>query len=111
MFNNKQSVDSGPQGIPRRSTELTTEPHVTLASAREAAQQAGLKYAGDVTPQEAWALFSAGIAELVDVRTDRELQRVGYGFCTPFVGAGAKACASVLGAGSVPTSGRAGAGA
>lgn len=49
-----------------------------IDAARERAQQAGLHYAGDVTPQEAWELFSSGIAGLVDVRTERELQRVGH---------------------------------
>lgn len=49
-----------------------------LANARASAAADGLGFAGNVTPQEAWALFSAGIAELVDVRTTRELQRVGY---------------------------------
>ncbi|BBJ00496.1 rhodanese [Ferrigenium kumadai] len=48
-----------------------------FAAAREIAQEDGLRYAGDVTPQEAWALFSSGAAKLVDVRTARELQRVG----------------------------------
>ncbi len=46
-----------------------------LAQARSAAEGQG--YAGDVTPQQAWDLFSGGIVELVDVRTARELQRVG----------------------------------
>jgi len=50
--------------------------HEVLARAREAAGNIG--YAGEITPQQAWALFSSGIAELVDVRTARELQRVGF---------------------------------
>ncbi len=58
---------------------LQRQPHATanqvLDKARAAAE--GLGYAGDVTPQQAWQLFSSGIAELVDVRTRRELQRVG----------------------------------
>jgi rhodanese-related sulfurtransferase len=49
-----------------------------LSSARTNAKLEGLNYAGDLTPQQAWALFSAGAAEIVDVRTDTELQRVGY---------------------------------
>jgi rhodanese-related sulfurtransferase len=48
-----------------------------LAAARVIAQDDGLQYAGDVTPQEAWDLFSSGAAKLVDVRTGRELQHVG----------------------------------
>lgn len=49
-----------------------------MSDARASAKAKGLLYAGDVIPQEAWKLFSSGIAELVDVRTTRELQRVGY---------------------------------
>jgi rhodanese-related sulfurtransferase len=49
-----------------------------LSSARTNAKLEGVGYAGDVTPQQAWALFSAGVAEIVDVRTYAELQRVGY---------------------------------
>jgi rhodanese-related sulfurtransferase len=36
-----------------------------------------LSYAGNVTPEQAWTVFSSGIAELIDVRTGRELQRTG----------------------------------
>lgn len=50
----------------------------TLSNARVTATAEELKYAGNLTPQEAWALFSSGIAELVDVRTARELERVGH---------------------------------
>lgn len=50
----------------------------TLAKARANAATEDLEYAGNLTPQEAWALFSSGIAELVDVRTYKELERVGY---------------------------------
>lgn len=46
-----------------------------LVNARE--QSVGTGYAGDLSPQQAWVLFSLGIAELVDVRTKRELLRVG----------------------------------
>lgn len=35
-------------------------------------------YAGDITPQQAWAWVQAGEAELVDVRTDAEREWVGY---------------------------------
>jgi rhodanese-related sulfurtransferase len=34
-------------------------------------------YAGAVTPREAWTLFAAGDAKLVDVRTEAELRYVG----------------------------------
>ncbi len=49
--------------------------HIVLARAREAAEGSG--YAGDVTAPQAWALFSSGIADLVDVRTRSELESVG----------------------------------
>ncbi len=48
-----------------------------LEHAREQAQRQGLDYAGSVTPEEAWALFSTGEASLVDVRTAEELHFVG----------------------------------
>ena len=55
-------------------------PHAnkTLSKARATAAAEELKYAGNLTPQEAWTLFSSGIAELIDVRTEKELERVGY---------------------------------
>lgn len=49
-----------------------------LESAREAAQQAGLPYAGGVRPVDAWALVSTGQATLVDVRTAEERKFVGH---------------------------------
>lgn len=60
------------------SSEANTQSHATLAAARKAAQRSELPYAGNVTPEQAWTLFSAGIAELIDVRTGKELQRVGH---------------------------------
>lgn len=59
--------------LQRRPPTSTGE---VLGRARAAAE--GIGYAGDVTPQQAWALYTAGIAELVDVRTTRELEQVGY---------------------------------
>ena len=41
------------------------------------AREHGLRYAGALTPQEAWRLFQAGEANLVDVRTPFELATVG----------------------------------
>lgn len=35
-------------------------------------------YAGDISPQQAWAWVQAGEAVLVDVRTDAEREWVGY---------------------------------
>ncbi|WP_029043373.1 MULTISPECIES: rhodanese-like domain-containing protein [Cupriavidus] len=52
--------------------------HAVLEAARGVARSSGLPYAGRVTPQQAWALFSAGDAVLVDVRTAEERKFVGY---------------------------------
>ncbi len=52
-----------------------------LEEAREAAQQAGLPYAGGVPPELAWRLFSAGEALLVDVRSGEERK-----LCRPCAG-------------------------
>ena len=49
-----------------------------LAAIQKDAAQAGLGYAGAVTPQRAWELFSAGDALLVDVRTTEERKFVGH---------------------------------
>lgn len=57
---------------------LETAANQVLKRARMAAYDIG--YAGDIVPEQAWALFSEGIAELVDVRTFEELQCVG---CVP----------------------------
>jgi rhodanese-related sulfurtransferase len=56
-----------------------------LARARVRGESAGLTYAGQVTPQEAWALFSSGAAVIVDVRTAEERKFVGYIPDTPHV--------------------------
>jgi rhodanese-related sulfurtransferase len=56
-----------------------------LARARARGEAAGLNYAGQVTPQEAWALFSSGAAVIVDVRTAEERKFVGYIPDTPHV--------------------------
>ena len=57
--------------------ERTTTQNV-LETAREKAVAAGLPYAGGISPQDAWALFSAGEALLVDVRSAEERKFVGY---------------------------------
>jgi rhodanese-related sulfurtransferase len=51
--------------------------HDILARARSRGVQSGLDYAGAVSPQEAWTLFSSGAAVIVDVRTGEELRFVG----------------------------------
>lgn len=58
-------------------SETAAQSHAILSAARDAAQNSRLPYAGNVTPEQAWTLFSSGIAELIDVRTERELQRTG----------------------------------
>lgn len=80
MTFNSQSVaeQSRTHDQPNAATEVEATAHVILAAAREKAQQAGLRYAGDVTPQEAWHLFSNQIATLIDVRTIEERKFVGY---------------------------------
>ena len=50
----------------------------TLEAVRAVALAPGLPYAGGVSPQLAWALFSAGDAQLVDVRTVEERKFVGH---------------------------------
>ena len=49
-----------------------------LDKARRAAREAGLPYAGGLLPKDAWTLFSAGAAVLVDVRTNEERKFVGH---------------------------------
>lgn len=50
---------------------------IILDQARERAQASGLPFAGGVTPDEAWKLFTAGAVKLVDVRTAEERKFVG----------------------------------
>lgn len=49
-----------------------------LRRARERAAVRRLPYAGDVTPEEAFALTRAGVARLIDVRTPEERKFVGH---------------------------------
>lgn len=49
-----------------------------LSVARDRARTDALLYAGGVTPDQAWALVSAGEAVLVDVRTAEERKFVGH---------------------------------
>lgn len=49
-----------------------------IANARLAGQTLGLSYAGRVSPIEAWQLFEAGAAHIVDVRTNEERKFVGH---------------------------------
>src|SRR6478609_2551930 len=49
-----------------------------LTLARKQAEELGLKYAGRVDPEEAWKLFTSGVAHLVDVRSAEERKFVGH---------------------------------
>ena len=57
--------------------EPTTLPHA-LEAARAVALASGLPYAGGVSPQVAWQLFSQEQALLVDVRSFEERKFVGH---------------------------------
>lgn len=56
------------------ATDLPPE----LAAIRGQSAASGLPYAGGVTPQAAWELFSSGQVRLVDVRTAEERTFVGH---------------------------------
>ena len=58
--------------------EERTAAQQALEDARAAATAAGTPYAGGVAPEVAWALFTAGDALLVDVRTAEERKFVGH---------------------------------
>ena len=60
------------------AAQTPQSPADLLRVGRERGQQAGVIYAGGVYPPEAWALFSAGAAQLVDVRSAEELKFVGH---------------------------------
>ncbi|MFA6920824.1 MAG: rhodanese-like domain-containing protein [Gallionella sp.] len=60
------------------SSEAQIQSHEILATVRKAAHRSELPHAGNVTPEQAWTLVSAGVAELIDVRTDNELLRTGH---------------------------------
>ncbi len=65
---------TGDEGSPDAESALARE---ILAKARARAAQDGLAYAGAVSPQDAWTLFSSGTAVIVDVRTAEELRLIG----------------------------------
>jgi rhodanese-related sulfurtransferase len=54
-----------------------TEAEEILAAAAQRARAASLAYAGEVTPQEAYRLFSAHGAKIVDVRSEFEYAYIG----------------------------------
>lgn len=49
-----------------------------LNRARQDATAQNLPYSGSISPVDAWALFQAGYASIVDVRTNEERKFVGY---------------------------------
>ncbi|BBB64459.1 rhodanese [Undibacterium sp. YM2] len=57
--------------------ESPTEP-LTLTVARQRAKDAGLPFAGSVSPEEAWVLQQQGQAVIVDVRSNEERKFVGH---------------------------------
>ncbi|WP_255989490.1 rhodanese-like domain-containing protein [Chitinolyticbacter albus] len=62
-----------------QDVETTTpEPSALLESSRADARANNLGYAGGIKPADAWALFSAGAAKLIDVRTSEERKFVGH---------------------------------
>ncbi|MGD0503331.1 MAG: rhodanese-like domain-containing protein [Steroidobacteraceae bacterium] len=74
---------SSPQSNSARVSLLSAstqneETAAILERAHARARAAGLGYAGDVTPNEALELVSAGVARLIDVRTPEERKFVGY---------------------------------
>ena len=53
------------------------EPAAIFERAAARGREGGMRYAGAVTPREAWSLLQSGDAALVDVRTPFELATVG----------------------------------
>jgi len=49
-----------------------------LLQARGRATAAGLSYAGDISPEDAFDLVKSGVARIIDVRTPEERKFVGY---------------------------------
>lgn len=54
------------------------EPENIIAQAKTTAQAKGLRYAGDITPQQAWQLVKNRKAVIIDVRTPEEYQQIGH---------------------------------
>jgi rhodanese-related sulfurtransferase len=63
--------------------DAPADPQQILAHAAERGQRMGLRYAGAVTPAEARQLADAGVARIVDVRTEPEYVQVGHVAGTP----------------------------
>ncbi len=67
-----------PARLPHAAPEHEPRAAAILEVARRQAAEAGLPYAGSVSSQDAWALFAAGDARLVDVRSAEERKFVGH---------------------------------
>jgi rhodanese-related sulfurtransferase len=67
-----------PRGDHRAAGSAGTAVADILARARTRGARAKLAFAGEIEPEEAWRLFAADTAELVDVRTAEERRFVGY---------------------------------
>ena len=65
------------------ATEASVERILAHAAGR--AERMGLRYAGAVTPSEAYRLHEAGAAAIVDVRTPMEYAQVGHVPGTPLI--------------------------
>ena len=74
----QSSTTNGAQR-PNPAVDIQIDPRVAeiLERSRERGLSSVLRFAGEVTPDEAWELFEAGAAEIVDVRTAEELTFVG----------------------------------
>ena len=60
-------------------TELNTaQIQDIFEQAKQRVEDHYLEFTGTVLPHEAWALFQAGLVEIVDVRTNEERKFVGY---------------------------------
>lgn len=73
-----ENAHSQSHGIAHSPPGVIAKSNVILAAAREAAQQAGLGFAGIISPQDAWHLFSRRIALLIDVRSAEERKFIGH---------------------------------
>ena len=65
--------------------EADGDAQAILASAVARAARGNLTFAGAVTPLEAWALLTAGVATIIDVRTAEEYKYVGHVPNSPLV--------------------------
>ena len=71
-------INAAVTGANATTQPIADEANDVLERARSIALEAGIGFAGSVTPQEAWALVRAGAATLIDVRTAEERKFVGH---------------------------------